>query len=492
MLELREHQQSALQKLKEGFEQGHTRQLLYAPTGAGKTECAIAIMNEYAMSYQRSAMVMDRIVLVEQTSLRLGKYQIDHGVMQSSHWRYRPSERIQICSIQTLAKRKKMATPDLLLYDETHVLHKSIIDYIKDNPQMKVIGLTATPFTKGLANLYTNVVSAIPTEKLVEKGLLCPLKVYIAKEIDMTGAKKVAGEWSADEVATRGMKITGDIVSEWVKKTHEVFGEAKKTIVFCSGVDHGRDLEKQFNAAGYNFVSISYKEDDDFKRMTIEDFSRPDTAINGLIATDILTKGFDVADVRIGISARPFSKSFSSHVQQIGRILRPHEGKDFALWLDHAGNYIRFRDDWDEVYANGVSELREGGEATKKEPTEREKKEAKCPKCQVLWTFKSDTCGACGFIKVRMSTVEAVPGELKELEAANKKLVINNQEFYSQLIWYAQVKGYKSGWAYHKYKEKFNSAPNGLSSSPKHPTQETLNWIKSRTIAFAKAKARAA
>jgi superfamily II DNA or RNA helicase len=385
-----------------------------------------------------------------------------------------------------------MATPDLLLYDETHVLHKSIIDYIKDNPQMKVIGLTATPFTKGLANLYTNVVSAIPTEKLVEKGLLCPLKVYIAKEIDMTGAKKIAGEWSADDVTTRGMKITGDIVSEWVKKTHEVFGEPKKTIVFCSGVDHGRDLEKQFNAAGYNFVSISYKEDDDFKRMTIEDFSRPDTAINGLIATDILTKGFDVSDVRIGISARPFSKSFSSHVQQIGRILRPHEGKDFALWLDHAGNYIRFRDDWDEVYANGVSELREGGEATKKEPTEREKKESKCPKCQVLWTFKSDTCGACGFVKVRMSTVEAVPGELKELEAANKKLVINNQEFYSQLIWYAQVKGYKTGWAYHKYKEKFNSAPNGLSSSPKHPSPEVLNWIKSRTIAFAKAKAKAA
>jgi len=201
MLELREHQQSALQQLREGFEAGHTRQLLYAPTGAGKTECAIAIMHEYAMQYKRSAMVMDRIVLVEQTSLRLGKYQIDHGVMQSTHWRYRPSERIQVCSIQTLAKRKKMQTPDLLLYDETHVLHKSIIDYIKDNPQMKVIGLTATPFTKGLAGLYTNVVSAIPTEKLVEKGLLCPIKVYVAKEIDMTGAKKLAGEWSAEEVS---------------------------------------------------------------------------------------------------------------------------------------------------------------------------------------------------------------------------------------------------------------------------------------------------
>ena len=491
MLELREHQQSALQHLREGFEAGHTRQLLYAPTGAGKTECAIAIMHEYAMQYKRSAMVMDRIVLVEQTSLRLGKYQIDHGVMQSTHWRYRPSERIQVCSIQTLAKRKKMQTPDLLLYDETHVLHKSIIDYIKDNPQMKVIGLTATPFTKGLAGLYTNVVSAIPTEKLVEKGLLCPLKVYIAKEIDMTGAKKVAGEWSADEVTSRGMKITGDIVTEWVKKTHDIFGEPKKTIVFCSGVDHGRDLENQFKLAGYNFVSISYKEDDDFKRMTIEDFSKPDTTIHGLIATDILTKGFDVSDVRIGVSARPFSKSFSSHVQQLGRVLRPHEGKDFALWLDHAGNYVRFRGDWDDVYSNGVSTLPEGGEKPKQEPSEKEKKESKCPKCMALW-MGGDTCMSCGFTRPRMSMVESVPGELKELEAANKKLRINNQEFYSQLIYYAQAKGYKTGWAFHKYKEKFSVAPNGLSSSPQHPSPETLNWIKSRTIAFAKAKARAA
>lgn len=491
MLELREHQKSALQQLREGFEAGHTRQLLYAPTGAGKTECAIAIMHEYAMQYKRSAMVMDRIVLVEQTSLRLGKYQIDHGVMQSTHWRYRPSERIQICSIQTLAKRKKMQTPDLLLYDETHVLHKSIIDYIKDNPQMQVIGLTATPFTKGLAGLYTNVVSAIPTEKLVEKGLLCPLKVFIAKEIDMTGAKKIAGEWSADEVATRGMKITGDIVTEWVKKTHDIFGEPKKTIVFCSGVDHGRDLENQFKLAGYNFVSISYKEDDDFKRMTIEDFSKPDTTIHGLIATDILTKGFDVSDVRIGVSARPFSKSFSSHVQQLGRVLRPHEGKDFALWLDHAGNYVRFRGDWDDVYSNGVSTLPEGGEKPKQEPSEKEKKESKCPKCMALW-MGGDTCLSCGYIRPRMSMVESVPGELKELEAANKKLRIDNQDFYSQLIYYAQAKGYKTGWAYHKYKEKFNAAPNGLSSSPKHPSPETLNWIKSRTIAFAKAKARAA
>tara|TARA_R110000822_G_scaffold145473_2_gene284371 strand:- start:474 stop:1952 length:1479 start_codon:yes stop_codon:yes gene_type:complete len=492
MLTLREHQSSAIQKLKEGFAAGHKRQLLYAPTGAGKTECAIAIMQEYAKQYQRSAMVMDRVVLVEQTSLRLGKYGIDHGVMQASHWRYRPSERIQVCSIQTLSRRKQMKTPDLLLYDETHVLHKSILKYIKDNPDMEVIGLTATPFTKGLGDIYTNVVTATTTESLIDQSYLCPLKVFIAKEIDMTGAKKIAGEWSADETTSRGMKITGDIVSEWVKKTYEIFGEPRKTIVFCSGVEHGRDLEKQFNAAGYNFVSISYKEDDDFKRITIEDFSKPDSKINGLIATDILTKGFDVSDVMIGVSARPFSKSLSSHIQQIGRVLRSHPNKEFALWLDHAGNYLRFRGDWDDVYSNGVSELKDGGEAAKTEPTEKEKTEAKCPKCQVLWTFKSDTCGSCGFTKIRMSTVQAVAGELTALDDSNRKTLAENQAFYSELLYYAQAKGYKAGWAYHKYQEKFNSRPNGLASTPQMPSPKTLSWIKSRNIAFAKFKARAA
>lgn len=490
-LALREHQIEALERVKQGFEAGHTRQLLYAATGFGKTELSIALMEEYAKGYQRSAMVMDRIVLVEQTSLRLGKYKIDHGVLQAGHWRYKPSERIQICSIQTLAKRKKMEAPELLIYDECHVNYQSVVDYIKENPTTKVLGLSATPFTKGLASLYTNVVSAIPTEHLVEKGFLCSLKVYIAKQIDMTGAKKVAGEWSAADTTSRGMQITGDIVAEWVKKTHEIFGAPRKTIVFCSGVEHGRDLVKQFAAAGYNFVSISYKEDDEFKRLTIEDFARPDTKIHGLIATDILTRGFDVSDVMIGVSARPFSKSLSSHIQQMGRVMRSHDAKAQAIWLCHSGNYIRFREDWDDVYSNGVTELKPSGEGTKKEPTDKEKEDSTCPKCKALWVG-GDSCMSCGYVRFKMSMVETVPGELQELHAANKKLRIDNQAFYSQLLHYAQTKGYKSGWAFHKYQEKFSVPPRGLSSTTEMPTNATLGWIKSRTIAFAKSRAKAA
>lgn len=490
MLQLRDHQLEVVQKLRNGFADGHRCQLLYAVTGFGKTEVAMHIMAEVAKNYKKAAMVLDRITLVEQTSLRLGKYGIDHGVMQASHWRWRPHERIQICSAQTLEAKGSFPDIDLLIIDECHCSRASVNKFIKNNPDVKVIGLTATPFTKGLGQIYTHIVGSSPTGDLVEGGWLAPLKIFVAKEIDMKGAKKTAGEWSADEVRKRGMQITGDIVSEWVKKTHEIFGRPRKTIVFCSGVEHGRDLERQFNEAGYNFVSISYKEDDDFKRVTIEDFSRPDTEIHGLIATDILTKGFDVPDVMIGVSARPFSKSFSSHVQQLGRVMRPCEGKEFALWLDHSGNYLRFMDDWDELYHDGVKRLKDDGEKAKKEPTEREKKEAKCPACSIVWTYPDNKCGNCGYVRPQKHKIAEVPGELQELAAANKSLKIGNQDFYSQILYYARSKGFKDGYAAHKYKEKFGVYPRGLAPTLKPPTPETLNWIKSRAIAFAKSKGR--
>ena len=487
-LELREHQMHVIDALREGFKEGHRSQLLYAPTGFGKTEVAIYLMKATAENYKRTAMVLDRIVLVDQTSLRLTKYGINHGVFQADHWKFDKRQRIQVCSAQTLERRGDFLDVDLLIVDECHITREQTSEFIKNNPKVKIIGLTATPFTKGLGDLYTNVVCGSTTESLVLSKWLTPLKVYIAKEIDMTGVKKVAGEWSADQVTERGMKITGDIVSEWEKKTHEVFGKPAKTIVFCSGVAHGADLVDQFAQRGYNFVSISYKDNDDFKKAAIEDFAKPDTEIHGLIATDILTRGFDVSDVMIGVSARPFSKSFSSHVQQMGRVMRVHEGKEFALWLDHSGNFLRFREDWDKVYEEGVDSLEGKQERAKKEPTEKVKKESKCPSCAYLWPPHTDTCPACGHVRKKMNLVDHVAGELHELVGTNKNMRNEKQTFYSELIYIARDRNYNQHWASHKYREKFGVWPKGLSDMALPPTLKTMNWIRHKNIAWAKRK----
>jgi DNA repair protein RadD len=347
----------------------------------------------------------------------------------------------------------------LLIVDECHNTRRQTVEFIKNNPGIYVVGLTATPFTKGLGKIYSSVVSAISTGELVERGMLVPLRVFIAKEIDMAGAKKVAGEWSSAEAEERGIKITGD-------------------------------LAQKFSDAGYNFVSLSYKDDDEFKAEAIREFAKPDSSILGLIATDILTKGFDVPDVMIGVSARPFSKSLASHIQQMGRVMRKHPSKEFALWLDHSGNYLRFAEDWEDIYANGVSELDETKERARKEPTEKEKEAAKCPRCNAFWPGRADACACCGFVRPQRSTVTERPGELAEYSPDGKKLPgrEERQAFFSQLCGIAMDRGYKRGWAFHKYVERYGVQPKGLSDTPMEPSAKVQRWVRSRQIAWANSR----
>jgi superfamily II DNA or RNA helicase len=801
-LSLRDYQLQAIEMLRQGFAAGHRAQILYLGTGGGKTETSIAMLEAARKKGSRAAIILDRIVLCDQTSKRLDRYSIDHGVLQSGHWRYRPHEHIQVCSAQTIEKRGSFPGLTLLVVDECHAKRKQTIEFIKNNPHIKVVGLSASPFTKGLGDVYTNVVSPITTKQLVDGGSLVPLRVFIAKEIDMTGAKKVAGEWSEAEASKRGMQITGDVVTEWIKKTHDIFGKPEKTIVFCSGVAHGTDLVRKFADQGYNFVSISYKDDDEYKRQVIEDFEKPDSDIIGLVATDVLTKGFDNPLVKIGVSARPFSKSFSSHVQQMGRVMRPSNGKEFALWLClakgslvltdsglvpidkvkmthkiwdgtnfvthggaicngiqevityqgltataghlvhtaqgwrtfgecasqqiritqtglggqairlgddlrpasflvgrtaakiysrlvrvremwvqkpnfpiqssgrkdqgmqglqsagrvvpdvalqqgsgnaramllsgvqsvpgvrwsrsgvqvlwsqaghaldygkswaskvfirlrslahsigqdrpertlragqpsldfcgaepakqegepvrrsdaqvqdgssrnsilrqhieafllgwhdgrgnrgevqqtiskterevwdildagphnrftcegllvhncHSGNYIRFQEDWDDLYEHGVKELDDEAEKPKKEKPTEAKEAAKCPKCSALWPRGSDTCMNCGHTRERRSMVEAVPGEMEELAAAATR--DSKQRFWSMCVHKMQVAGWSRGRAGHLYKDKFGAFPRGLQDVPLTPDFAFEKFNKSRIIAYLKGKAK--
>ena len=489
-LKLRPLQEDTLAKLREAFAQGHRSVLLYGPTGFGKTEMAIALMQAADAKYNRSAMILDRIVLCDQTSKRLDKYSIAHGVLQAGHWRFRPMERIQVCSAQTVEKRGTFPDLKLLIVDECHTQRKATTEFIRKNPGFLVVGLSASPFTEGLAETYDAVVSATTTKQLVDEGWLAPLRVFIAKQVDMKGAKKLGGEYAVDDAAERTMKITGDVVASWIAKTTEVFGGPVKTIVFCTNVAHGAQLAQEFAAHGFNFVPISYKDTDEFKTEAVKDFSKPDTKIHGLIACDILTKGFDVADVMCGVSARPFQKSFSSHVQQMGRVMRAHPGKEFALWLDHSGNYLRFRDDWDEVYEEGVTELSSGKDQVHKDPTEKEKKAAECPRCHRLWPRLSNTCAGCGYTKPMVNTVEIVKGELEELTHDGKSSKADKQSFYSQLLSIQRSRGHAPGWIGHKYREKFGVWPKNMQDIPMTPSKEVLNWEHSRRIAWAKANPR--
>jgi hypothetical protein len=72
----------------------------------------------------------------------------------------------------------------------------------------------------------------------------------------------------------------------------------------------------------------------------------------------------------------------------------------------------------------------------------------------------------------------------------NKQALADNQNFYSELLYYAKARDYKEGWAAFKYKEKYGYFPNGLQKTTRQPSLSTVNFIKSRYIAWTKANKR--
>lgn len=442
---LRGYQRQARDLLRSGYASGHRSQLLGIPTGGGKTSIASYLLWSAFNRGKRAAFVVDRVSLVDQTSKVLDAFGVEHGVVQANHWRRRPGELIQVCSAQTIEKRGFFPSLDLLVVDECHEVRKLTKELIQARTDIRVLGLSATPFTRGLGELYSNLVNVCSTDDLVADGFLVPVRMYAAVAPDMSGAKVVAGEWSDKEVETRGTKIIGDIVSEWVSKTHQHFGGPVKTIVFSATVAHGDELCRQFNAAGYEFHQISYKDgDDEYRREMIEEFRKPDSTIHGLVSCEVFTKGFDVPDILCGISARPYRKSLSSHIQQLGRVMRTAPGKDFALWLDHSGNVIRFGQETAEIFANGMPPLDDGSlveKPAKKEATKDELDALKCGGCGYILPRNAEVCPMCGkAVPKRKNLVEAIDGEMVEVggkQAVKHPFLVDKEAIWRQICGYS-------------------------------------------------------
>lgn len=419
-LVLRPYQEDAVEKLRDGIRQGFRRQILVAPTGAGKTVMAMHLVQESQRKGATAWFIADRVALIDQTSVSFSDFGIEHGIIQADNPYTDTSKPVQVASAQTLARRKIGWLPDLIIVDEAHAQYKSTLDLVERASKAKVIGLTATPFTAGMAEHWDGIVNSATTNQLLEMKMLTPLKIKACVSPDMTGVKKkFTGEYDDEEAGSRGITIIGDVVQTWVEQTRKHFGGPVKTIVFSPSVKHGAELCRQFADAGFNFQQISYLDaGDDDRRAKIAEFRKPDSAIDGLVSCAVLTKGFDVPDVMCGISCRPYRKSFSSHIQEMGRVMRIAPDKEFGLWLDHSGNSIAFAEDTAWLFEYGVDNLSDAAkrDSEVREPTEKTRKERFCGECGMQMDPGSSTCKSCGWERPQRGEIQIVQGELIDFD----------------------------------------------------------------------------
>jgi DNA repair protein RadD len=482
---LRDYQDVAVDTLRANIRAGIMNQILCMGTGSGKTVVAAHLAAECDKKMKRLVFVVDRIALIDQTSETFDRYGIPHGIIQAQHWRFRPWERTQIASVQT-ASRRGLPNAEMYVIDECHGLHKTVID-LTGKRDTVVIGLSATPFTKGLGKHYDAVVSVVSTNKLIADKHLVPYRIFAASEPDMTGAKVTAGEWSDNEAAERAMPIVGDCVAEYLKH-----GDGRKFIAFGATVAHCEEIQRQFMAAGVVCDLYTYRTGEDARAAMVTEFRKPDSSIRGLISVAALSKGFDVADVGCIIMARPLRSSLAEHIQILGRGLRKHPGKDDCLVLDHSGNCVRFWDQMHDFFEHGIAELDDGKPKKKKaSAAPKEKAAVKCSQCHCVHAA-APGCPACGFEYPRKaSTIHHIQGTLKELIASGNRAALT-RDIWPQIVGLAHQWGKSKRWALAQYRNMADSWPQHDfdSTPPMPPSREVVGKIKSFAVAWHKGQSK--
>ena len=496
---LRDYQTQFIGMISAAIRVGCRRIVGQMATGGGKTLTIAEVISRAESKGNRTLFICDSLELVDQAVRAFDSYGLQVGVMQGDHYRTDESCLTQVCTAQTLDRRIERQRDrfeqypvHLIVIDECHIQYKVRETLASLYPDAVIIGLSATPFSKGLGSFYTGIVSAISMSKLIEDGYLCPYKSYAPYVPDMKGIAKSGGDYPANAaVKVYNRQLIADIVQTWQK-----LGEGRPTLAFACNVAHSKYIAEQFIAAGVNAVHIDgYGDDDDkaARHKAIEDYKNGKIQI--LCSVGICTKGFDAPLTSCLIIARP-TDSLSLHWQIVGRALRIHPDKEYAVILDHAGNFIRhgFPTDDIEFVLDDASKPDIKPDSRKKD----EKLPTPCPKCQALKS--SHICPQCGFTPEKQNTMINVEGELVLLadveakEAAKGPKVFTEQEkieWHRMLKAYEIEKGKKVGYSYHLYRDKFGEDPKyRYPQDSIAPNKEVSGWIKHNNIKKAKGRAK--
>jgi len=466
---LRPHQVRALDMLRASLRSGHHRPILQAPTGFGKTILAAAIVEGALAKGNRVTFVVPSLDLVDQSLAAFEREGIEHvGVIQANHPRTDPTAPVQVASVQTLARRKP-GPADVVIVDEAHLRRGSLSRWMHDPAWAKVpfVGLSATPWSRGLGADFDDLLIAATTRDLIRDGYLSPFRVFAPSAPDLRGVRTVRGDFHEGDLA-RAMsanRLVGDIVGEWRKRASDL-----PTLVFAVDRAHARRLTDEFAAAGIPTAYIDGETPRD-DRESAKAALRAG-AVRVIVSVNTMIAGIDLPEVRCLVIARP-TQSEVLHVQMIGRGLRTASGKERLLILDHAGNHQRLGFPTD-IYHNHLDD----GEERPKARTDGAPKPIACSSCTALRPPTKSACPACGHAPAPRR-IEHRRGELHEMAAAPPRASREvMQAWYSQLIWIAEARGYRFAWVSHQFHERFGVWPRGLVDQRARPGPDVLAHVQ--------------
>lgn len=328
----RPYQTDLLKSVRDGWKTFH-KQLVVAPTGAGKTLAFSWMAKEEHDAGRRTLILVDQDELVWQTVDKLKRATGIEGQVEKAEYSASKHATVVIATIQSMARRLANWPADhfsLVIADEGD---KSITDMWQKvlsyfDPTARICAFTATPMRtdkRSLGEYYENIPYEISLLELINLGFLSPICIQMAPlKIDLTDVHLEKGDYDLNEL---DHAITPYLAS--AVQAIKDFASDRKTLVFLPLIKTSEKFVELCRDAGLLAEHIDGKSDD--RAEILERYKRNEFSI--LANSSLLTRGYDDPEIDCVFVLRP-TKSATLFRQCIGRGTRIADGKKNLLLID--------------------------------------------------------------------------------------------------------------------------------------------------------------
>ncbi len=369
------------------------------PTAGGKTPIMASICKDSVVQWNGRVLILAHVKeLLQQTADKLCTVcpEVKFGVYSAGLRRRDTTDPVIVAGIQSVFRRAcELDAFDLVMVDEAHLIppegdgmyRRFLADAKVINPDLRIIGFTATPFRMKTGTICTPdgflnpICFEVGVRELIRDGYLCPLVTKAGKtKADTSSLHIRGGEFVADEVEDLMDQdnLVGAACTEIVEQTQE----RKACLIFASGIRHGEHiLRVMAEEHGIDCGFVTGETPTKVRDAILARFRAGD--LKYLVNVNVLTTGFDAPQIDCVALVRP-TMSPGLYYQMVGRGFRLHPGKQNCLVLDFGGNVLR-HGPVDQVKV--ADRTRGNGDAPVKE----------CPDCQALIAAGYARCPQCGY-----------------------------------------------------------------------------------------------
>jgi superfamily II DNA or RNA helicase len=339
MLNLRSYQADLVDRTEQVMDAGNVP-CVVAPTGAGKTIIAAELARRALERGENVLMACHRGEILNQLTMSVYRHiGIVPQVISSANTT--PLSRVTVAMIPTLTRRQRWIEAmqgRTYILDECH--HHIAPSYQRLLERLEVgkwCGLTATPVTptgNGLGRAGFNRLIEGPQPRwLMDNGFLCDYKLYgSSNEINTEGVHSRGGDFVVSELEERVVEVSGHILRDWRKYNPT----GASTITVGISVEHAHQLTALYRGAGISAATVDGTTPKGARDRIFNDFRKGRITI--LCACAVVDEGLDVPEATCLQLLRP-TKSLRLYKQLVGRVLRPAEGKEHAIIIDHGGSW---------------------------------------------------------------------------------------------------------------------------------------------------------